>query len=165
MSEALGPAGKIGNLFINSKVTPLLVIAALAVGVVAVALTPREEEPQIVVPMVDLFVALPGTNPAEVENRVTVPLEKRMWEIPGVEYVYSASMPGLTMVTVRFYVGEDQEKSLVKVYDKLASGLDRMPPDASPPLIKVRTIDDVPVYGLTLWSRAYGAFELRRIAA
>ncbi len=167
MTPGLGPAGKVAHFFIDSKLTPLLIIASLLLGAFAVVLTPREEEPQIVVPMVDIFVGLPGAAPREVENRVTVPLEKRMWEIPGVEYVYSGSMPSVAMVTVRFKVGEDQERSLVKIYDKLASGLDRMPPGATPPLIKTRSIDDVPVLGLTLWSDRAGqdAFTLRRIAA
>jgi multidrug efflux pump subunit AcrB len=166
----LGPAGRLASFFIDSKLTPLLVVAALALGAMAVALTPREEEPQIVVPMVDLFIGLPGANPAEVETRVTIPLERRMWEIPGVEYVYSTSLEGMAVVTVRFYVGQDFERSLVKVYDKIASGLDRMPSGATPPLVKVRTIDDVPVLALTLWSPSvggrapYSSFELRRIA-
>ncbi len=162
--KGIGPAGRIGEASIGTTLVPLLVIAALALGVFAVGLTPREEEPQIVVPIVDLFVGLPGATPREVEDRVTIPLEKRMWEIPGVEYVYSTSMPGVAMVTVRFYVGEDHERSLVKVYDKLASGFDRMPPGATPPLVKVRSIDDVPVLGLTLWSDRYDHFDLRRIA-
>jgi multidrug efflux pump subunit AcrB len=165
MIAGLGPAGRIGRMFIDSKLTPLMVVAALIVGVFAVTLTPREEEPQIVVPMVDLFIGLPGASPEEVENRVTIPVEKRMWEIPGVEYVYSASMPGVSMVTVRFYVGEDMERSLVKLYDKIAGGMDRMPHGATPPLVKMRSIDDVPVLGLTLWSHAYDSFGLRRIAA
>jgi multidrug efflux pump subunit AcrB len=93
MTPSLGPAGKVAHFFIDSKLTPLLIIASLLVGAFAVLLTPREEEPQITVPMVDIFVGLPGAAPQAVENRVTIPLEKRMWEIPGVEYVYSASMP------------------------------------------------------------------------
>jgi multidrug efflux pump subunit AcrB len=165
MSSAMGPAGRIGQFFIDSKLTPLLVVAALALGVFAVALTPREEEPQIVVPMIDVYVALAGAAPEEVENRVTIPLEKRLWEIPGVEYVYSTSTSGLALVTVRFYVGEEIERSLVKLYDKLAGGMDRMPPGATPPLVKLRTIDDVPVLALTLWSRAYDSFDLRRVGA
>jgi multidrug efflux pump subunit AcrB len=165
MSSGIGPAGRIGQASIDSKLTPLLVIAALALGIFAVALTPREEEPQIVVPIVDIFVGLPGASPGDVENRVVIPLEKRMWEIPGVEYVYSTSRPDVGMVTVRFYVGEDQERSLVKVYDKLAAGMDRMPAGATPPLVRTRGIDDVPVLALTLWSRAYDHFALRRIAA
>ncbi len=183
----LGPAGRIGRFFINSKLTPLLVIAALGLGLIAVQLTPREEEPQIIVPIVDLFVGLPGASPTEVESRVTRPLEKRMWEIPGVEYVYSTSTPGVAMVTVRFLVGEDQEWSLVKVYDQLASGLDEMPAGATPPLVKPRSIDDVPVLALTLYlatrstdysatrstdaatdgttPNRYGTYQLRRLAA
>ncbi len=165
MKGGLGPAGKLGQFFINSKLTPLLIIASLILGVFAVTLTAREEEPQIVVPMVDIFVGLPGASPQEVENRVTIPLEKRMWEIPGVEYVYSASMPSMAMVTVRFVVGEDMERSLVKLYDKLAGSMDRAPAGATPPLVKLRSIDDVPVLGLTLWSAEYDHFALRSIAA
>jgi multidrug efflux pump subunit AcrB len=165
MSAGIGPAGKIARFFIDSKLTPLIVIGALILGAFAVSLTPREEEPQIVVPIVDIFVALGGASPEEVENRVTIPLEKRMWEIPGVEYVYSASMPGVSMVTVRFLVGAEMEPSLIKLYDKLAGGLDRMPEGASPPLVKLRSIDDVPVLALTLWSHSYDWFQLRRIGA
>jgi len=165
MNPGIGPAGKIARFFIESKLTPLIVMGALILGVFAVVLTPREEEPQIVVPMVDIFVALSGAAPEEVENSVTIPLEKRMWGIPGVEYVYSASMPGVSMVTVRFLVGADMERSLVKLYDKLAGGLDRMPAGASPPLVKLRSIDDVPVLALTLWSHSYDWFQLRRIGA
>ena len=160
-----GLAGRIAGLFIDSKLTPLLVIAALALGALAVSLTPREEEPQIVVPIADLFVGLPGASPSEVEHRVTLPLEKRMNEIPGVEYVYSVSRPGVSMITVRFFVGDDQERSLVKVYSKLASGLDAMPAGATPPLVKPRTIDDVPVLALTLWSERYDSLQLRGMAA
>jgi len=162
---ALGPAGRLGRFFINSKLTPLLVLAALGLGALAVKLTPREEEPQIVVPIVDIYVAMPGATPEEVENRITVPLEKRMWEIPGVEYVYSSSRDGMAIVTARFFVGDDQEESLVKVHEKLASGMGEKPPGALPPLFGLRTIDDVPILTLTLWSHHYGSYELRRIAA
>ena len=165
MTASIGPAGRIGRFFIESKLTPLLVIGALILGGIAISKTAREEEPQIVVPIFDLFVRLPGATPAEVETRITMPLEKRAREIPGVEYVYSASMPGTAMVTIRFSVGEDQERSLVKVYEKLVSGLDRMPQDATPPLVRTRTIDDVPVFGLTLSSNRYTSYEIRRIAA
>ena len=165
MNPGIGPAGKIARLFIESKLTPVIVLGSMILGVFAVMLTPREEEPQITVPMVDIFVALPGAEPKEVENRVTIPLERRMWEIPGVEYVYASSMPGVSMVSARFLVGADLERSLVKLYDKLAGGMDLMPPGASPPLVKLRSIDDVPVLALTLWSRQYDWFELRRVAA
>ena len=165
MSGGLGPAGRLGRFSIKSKLTPLTVLAALALGAMAVHLTPREEEPQIVVPIVDLFVPMPGSTPEEVENRVTVPLEKRMWEIPGVEYVYSTSRPNGALVTVRFLVGDDLQESLVKVYEKVASSMDQVPPGAGFPLIKLRTIDDVPVLSLTLWSDHYDAYGLRQIAA
>ncbi len=162
--DRLGIAGQIGAFFIHSKITPLLVIAALALGGLAVSLTPREEEPQIVVPMVDVFVGLPGASPSEVENRITIPLERRMWELPGVEYVYSASMPGMALVMVRFYVGDDPEDSLVKVHDKIMA-TNEFPPEATPHLVRARYIDDVPVLGLTLWSERYSSYQLRRLAA
>ncbi|UCF69337.1 MAG: efflux RND transporter permease subunit [Acidobacteriota bacterium] len=165
MVQASGPAGRLAHFFIDSKLTPLLVIAALAAGLFAVTLTPREEEPQILLPVFDLFVGLPGAAPDEVESRVTIPLEKRMWEIPGVEYVYSTSMSGAAMVTVRFLVGEDQESALVRVFEKITSGLDQIPEGATMPLVKLRTIDDVAVLGLTLWSDRYDGYTLRRIAA
>ncbi len=166
MSEPLqlGPAGRIGRFFADSKLTPLLVIMALVLGAAAVGLTPREEEPQIVVPVVDIFVGLPGASPAEVETRVTLQLEKRMWEIPGVEYVYSSSMPGAALITVRFHVGDDEEDSLVRVHQKLMSGADLVPRDSTPWLVKSRTIDDVPVLALTLSSRGRDSSDLRRIA-
>ncbi|MBD3867798.1 MAG: efflux RND transporter permease subunit [Acidobacteria bacterium] len=165
MTSSMGPAGRIAHFFIESKLTPLIVVAAMILGVFAVMNTPREEEPQIVVPMVDLFVGMPGASPEEVESRITIPLEKKMWEIPGVEYVYSASMPGLSMITVRFLVGEDQERSLVKLYDKIAGNMNQMPAGATLPLVKLRTIDDVPVLALTLWGQNYDSFQLRQIAA
>ena len=165
MTAELGPAGRLGALFLDSKLTPLLVVAALALGALAVSQTAREEEPQIVVPIVDVFVGLPGADPAEVEDRLTVPLEKRLWEIPGVEYVYSASMPERAMVTVRFRVGDDLEDSLVAVWEKIASGLHLAASGATMPLVQLRSIDDVPVLALTLWSPERDGFELRRIAA
>ena len=157
-------AGKLGQSFMESKVTPLLVIAAMFLGLISLLLTPREEEPQIVVPMVDVMVGLPGATPAEVETRLAKPLEKMFWEIPGVEYVYSISRPEGVLVVVRYKVGEDMERSLVKLYNKLYYNLDRMPRGATPPLVKSRSIDDVPVLALTLWSKEYDGYELRRMA-
>ncbi|MCC7416889.1 MAG: efflux RND transporter permease subunit [Acidobacteria bacterium] len=140
-------------------------IGALAMGAFAIAALPREEEPQIVVPMVDVFVALPGAAPAEVEQRVTRPVEKLLWEVPGVEYLYSTSSPGQSMVVVRFLVGEDEERALVRLNEKLQANADRIPPGASPPLVKRRSIDDVPTAAITLWGDRYPDDMLRRVAA
>ena len=129
----IGISGKIARAFIKSKLTPLLVIAALLLGVFAVIVTPREEEPQIVVPMIDVFVSYPGASPKEVEERVTIPMEKLLWEIKGVEYVYSIVKPGSNMTIVRFYVGEKMEDSLVKLYNKLMSNYDIIPPGVPSP--------------------------------
>jgi multidrug efflux pump subunit AcrB len=151
--------------FIDSKLTPLTILAALCLGVFAIIATPREEEPQIIVPMIDVFVEMPGTSVQEMEERVTIPMEKKLAEIPGVEYIYSTTSPGLTTAIVRFYVGEDEEDSIVKLYNKLYSNFDLIPPGASQPLVKPRSIDDVPILSLTLWSERYDHFTLRRIAA
>jgi multidrug efflux pump subunit AcrB len=131
----------------------------------ATVATPREEEPQIIVPMIDVFVQMPGASAKEVEERVTIPLEKKLMEIPGVEYVYSISSPGLGFAIVRFKVGEDEEKSIVKLYNKMYANFDLIPPGATTPLIKPRSIDDVPILALTLWSDRVDGYTLRRIAA
>ncbi len=161
----LGPAGRFAHAWIDSKLTPLVIVASLLLGAFAVWKLPREEEPQIVVPMVDVFVEMPGASPREVEERVTKPMEKLLWEIPGVEYIYSTSSPGMSTAIVRFLVGEDEEKAIVRLNQKLNANLDLIPPGASPPLVKPRSIDDVPILALTFWSKRYGDFELRRIAA
>ena len=161
----LGPAGRFAQAWIDSKLTPLVIAGSLLLGVFAVWKLPREEEPQIIVPMVDVFVQMPGASPREVEERVTKPMEKLLWEIPGVEYLYSTSSPGMSTVIVRFLVGQDEEKSIVRLNQKLAANLDLIPPGASQPLVKPRSIDDVPILALTFWSKRYGDFELRRVAA
>ncbi|HTT56488.1 MAG TPA: efflux RND transporter permease subunit, partial [Opitutaceae bacterium] len=160
-----GFAGRMAARFIDSKLTPILVAASLLLGVFAVLMLPREEEPQIKVPMIDVMVAMPGAEPAEVESRVTRPMEKLLWEIPGVEYLYSTAMPGADLTIVRFKVGEDLEKSLVKLNQKLQTNFDRIPLGVTPPLVKPRTIDDVPILALTFHSARYDHFMLRRIAA
>lgn len=161
----LGIAGRIAQAFIDSKLTPLVVITSILLGMAAVWLLPREEEPQIKVPMIDVMVAMPGSGAQEVEERATRPMEKLLWEIPGVEYVYSTSRPGESMVIVRFKVGEDVERSLVKLNQKLQSNFDRIPHGVSPPLIKPKSIDDVPILALTFHSERYSHLELRRVAA
>ncbi|OPY86374.1 MAG: Multidrug resistance protein MdtB [Syntrophaceae bacterium PtaU1.Bin231] len=166
MSSRIGISGRIARAFIRSKLTPLIVIASLLLGLFAVAATPREEEPQIVVPMVDVHVAYPGASAKEVEEIVTRPMEKLLWEIKGVEYIYSIVKPGFNLTIVRFYVGEDMEDSLIKLYNKLMSNYDRIPPGVSRPLVKAKSIDDVPILALTLWSEAprVSGYELRRVA-
>ena len=164
--KMVGISGRIAKAFIQSKLTPLIVAAALLMGVFAVMVTPREEEPQIVVPMIDVFVPYPGATPKEVEQRVTYPMEKLLWEIKGVEYVYSIVKPGYNLTIVRFYVGENMEASLVKLYNKLMSNYDIIPAGVSQPLVKPKSIDDVPILTLTLWSDKpqYSGYELRRVA-
>ena len=134
MTPTVGFSGRLAATFLHSKLTPLFILASLALGAFAVLALPREEEPQIIVPMVDVFVEVPGASPAEVEQRVTRPLEKLLWEIPGVEYLYSTSSPGLSMVIVRFEVGEDEERALVRLNQKLAANADRIPPGLEVPV-------------------------------
>jgi multidrug efflux pump subunit AcrB len=163
-NRALGLAGRIAHAFIVSKLTPLVIIGALLVGAFSIWQTPREEEPQIVVPMLDVFVQMPGASPAEVEQRVSVPMEKLLRELPGVEYLYSISHPGMALVIVRFKVGTKEEDAVVSTYNKLYSNFDRIPPGVSQPLIKVRSIDNVPILALTLWGKNYDSYKLRAMA-
>jgi len=163
--EVRGIAGRIAGVFIHSRLTPLIVVASLALGVGAVMLIPREEEPQIVVPMLDVTTAMPGASPAEVEQRVTIPIEKLLRELPGVEYVYSTSSEGSSLVIARFLVGVPQDEALVRVYSKLYSNFDRMPQGVSQPMIKARSIDDVPILALTVWGKNYDSYHLRLMAA
>jgi len=160
----MGIAGRIAAGFLNSKLTPLVTGASLLVGVLALLATPREEEPQISVPMIDVIAVLPGTSPEEAENLLARPIERKMWEIPGVDYVYSMAGEGMTLVTVRFQVGEDQEASTVKVHAKLMAAMDEAPPGASPAMVKPHTIDDVPILTLTLSGEGYGSSQLRQLA-
>src|SRR5690554_357628 len=159
-----GIAGRIAKLFIDSKLTVLLMIVFMVIGVYSSFLIPREEEPQIDVPMADIFVGYPGASPVEVESRVTKPLEKLASNIPGVEYVYSTSTKEGAMVIVQFYVGEDIERSFVKLYNEMNKSMDKMPPGVTMPLVKTRAIDDVPMLGLTLWSENYDDYQLKQIA-
>ena len=164
-SARLGLAGTLARAFIGSRLTPLLVTGSVLLGVLAIVILPREEEPQIKVPVFDLFVAMPGASAAEVEARVAAPLERLAWEVPGIEYVYSTSQPGRALVVARFRVGDDPERSLVKLQRKLEANADRIPSGASPPLIKARSIDDVPILALTFHSSRQDHFALRRVAA
>ncbi|MEI7695034.1 MAG: efflux RND transporter permease subunit [Chlorobium sp.] len=160
-----GIAGKLAKQFINSKITPLLMVASLLVGIMATFMTAREEEPQIVVPMVDLYIPYPGATPAEVEARVAKALERTLTEIPGVDYVYSTSMPDVALVTVRYKVGEDAERSMVKLWTAIMKNMDKMPQGVQFPLMKKVSIDDVPVLNLTFWSKTKDPYQLRQTAA
>ena len=160
----MGISGRIARAFLRSKLTPLVAVASLAAGVLGILATPREEEPQISVPMIDVIATLPGASPSEAENLLGRPIEQRMLEIPGVDHVYTVSGDGYAMVTVRFDVGEDQERSVTRVRAKLAAAVDQSPPGAQPPIVKPHSIDDVPVLALTLHSASYDANTLRQVA-
>ncbi|MBI1781255.1 MAG: efflux RND transporter permease subunit [Sphingobacteriales bacterium] len=158
-----GLSGNIAKAFISSKLTILLMIAFLLIGGYSTMLIPREEEPQIDVPIADVYVGFPGAEPKEVETKLTAPLEKIVSNVKGVEYVYSTSMQGQAMLIVQFYVGQDVERSMVKLYDELLKNMDKMPQGVTMPLIKTRAIDDVPVLGLTLWSDKHNDYELKQL--
>ena len=160
-----GAAGRLAAAFIGSKLTPLFIGASLALGALAIVALPREEEPQIIVPMVDVFVEMPGATAADVEQRVTRPLEQLLWEVPGVEYVYSTSSTAQSMVVVRFKVGQAEEAALVRLNQKLAANADRIPPGVIGPIVKPRSIDDVPIMAITVWSDRYGDDQMRALAA
>lgn len=164
-SGAHGLAGRLASFFLNSSLTPLLILVSLLLGLGATAILPREEEPQITVPMADVLVSMPGASAEEVEQRLTTPLEKLVRELPGVEYVYSTSRPGGTALIVRFLVGTPAEDALVRLYSKIYANLDRVPAGASGPLIKAHSIDDVPILALTFSSSQLGAYPLRAVAA
>ena len=158
-----GFIGAITQAFVDSKLVPIIILATLLLGIFSVLNTPSEEEPQIVVPMIDIFVQMPGASPREIESRVIAPMEKLLWEIPGVEYIYSTALDGHAQCVVRFYVGEETEKSLINTYTKLYQHLDWIPSGCSMPLLKPRSIDDVPIVSLTFWGPNYTSQMLRAI--
>ncbi|MFZ1528283.1 MAG: efflux RND transporter permease subunit [Ferruginibacter sp.] len=159
-----GISGRVADFFINSKLTILLMVALMVIGVYSSTLIPREEEPQINVPMADIMVGYPGANPKEVESRVVKPLEKIISNIKGVEHVHSMAMNGRAMIIVQFFVGQDIERSYVKLYDELMKNQDIFPKGVFQPMVKTRSIDDVPMLGLTLWSEKYDDYQLRQVA-
>lgn len=158
-----GFAGKLAETFVNSKLTPVTIMVSLLLGVAAVFLTPKEEEPQITVPMIDIVTPAPGFDAYEIEKYITKPIEKKMWGINGVEYIYSTSMPHGSMITVRFLVNEDVENSLIKIYHKLNEVKSELPKNAMPSEVKSYSIDDVPFLALTFSSNELSDFELRKI--
>jgi len=161
---SLGLAGWLAQSFIHSPLTPLLLVACFALGVMGVILTPRQEDPQISVPMVDVFVSYKGATATQVSKLAIDPLERVLGEIKGVDHVYSASMRDQGMVTIQFNVGENLEESLVKVYDKIASNQDLIPPGVDKPLVKPKGVDDVPTVTFTLWSNEVDDSVLRLVA-
>jgi multidrug efflux pump subunit AcrB len=166
--ERLGTAGSLARRFLTSEITPLLALVGLLMGLFAVIVTPREEEPQIDVTFANVFVAYPGASAAEVEQLVSTPMERILSEIEGVEHIYSVSSAGMSTLTVQFEVGEPRNEAIVRLYNAVYSNADWMPPGVgvAQPLIEPKGIDDVPIVTGTLWSEdpAIGAHELARIA-
>ncbi len=159
-----GLTSRIVEVFLKGNLSAMLVVLSLIAGAVALLVTPREEEPQIIVPIADIHISVPGASAEEVERQVTLRLEKLLYQIDGVEYVYSMSRPHEAIVTVRFYVGQDREDSLLKIYNKLHSNVDAIPPQVAGWVVKPIEIDDVPIVTATLWSDRYDDFALRRVA-
>ncbi len=157
-------ATRIVDHFLEGNLSVILILLSLLAGLVALTLTPREEEPQIVVPLADVYVHLPGASAAEVEKQVASRLEKLLWQVDGVEYVYSMSRPDLAVVTVRFFVGEDRIASLVKLHNKIATHTDIVPPGVSGWVIRPIEVDDVPILNLSLYSASASDHQLRRVA-
>ncbi len=163
--NSTGFAGKLAKTFIQSKLTWVLVIASLLLGALSVLLTPKEEEPQISVPMIDIQVGSPGLEAKEIEEKLTEPIEKAVWGLEGVEYVYSTSQANGALITVRFRVGESVEDSLVKIHHKILEIRSELPPHSTEPLIKSYSIDDVPFLTLTYTSETQSELDLRAAVA
>ena len=159
-----GFVSRVIEAFLQGNLSVLIILVMLGCGAAALALTPREEEPQIVVPLADVFVSMPGASAEEVEQQVSARLERLLYQVDGVEYVYSMSRPGQAIVTVRFYVGEHRENSLVKLHNKITMSVDQVPPGVTGWVVKPIEIDDVPFVNVTLWSRTADDFTLRRVA-
>ncbi len=160
----MGPAGRLAQLFTDSRLTPLIVIATLMLGVLAIALTPREEEPQISVPMVDVIIPFAGASPKEVEERIVTPAEKLLWGIPDVEYIYSTARPGGAIITLRFKVGTPVEPAVLRVHHKLREHMPEKPEGVGFPLVRSYTIDDVPFLALTFHGAGTDGYQLRKVA-
>ncbi|MGV8073868.1 MAG: efflux RND transporter permease subunit, partial [Syntrophobacteraceae bacterium] len=155
---------RIVTAFLQGNLSVLLILISLVAGIAALWITPREEDPQIVVPIADVMVNMPGASAREVERQVATRLEKLLYQIDGVEYVYSTSFPSQAVITVRFYVGEDRERSWVKLFNKIQSNIDQVPPGVTGWVVKPVEIDDVPIVNLTLYSNSYSDYSLRRMA-
>ena len=163
-NNRLNPAGLLASYFVTSKITGLFVLACLLFGLVGILYTPREENPQIVVPGADIIIELPGASPQEIEQLVIQPLENVVKQIAGIDHVYGAALDSVGIVSVQFKVGEDKEQSLVKLYDQVLGQRHVLPADATPPLIKSTDVDHVPIVTITLASEHYDDFALKRVA-
>ncbi|MCU0834249.1 MAG: efflux RND transporter permease subunit [Chromatiaceae bacterium] len=168
MAEQLGISGRIAARFQATEITPLLALVGLLLGLFAVLITPREEEPQINVTFADVFIPFPGASASEIEHLVAGPAEQVLSEIKGIEHVFSVSRPGMAIITVQFKVGEDRTDAIVRLFSKVLSNQDWLPPNlgVGTPIVKPKGIDDVPILSATLWSHdpAVGAFELGQVA-
>lgn len=164
----MGISGRIAAFFLRSQLTPLLGLVALLLGLFAVGVTPREEEPQINVTMANVIVPFPGASSADVEIKVAGPLEQKLSQIAGLDHVYSVSRPGMAVLTVQFKVGVERETALVRLHDTVQSNKDLFSPElgVGEPLVKPKGIDDVPVLSLTMWTKDEnrGSYDLERIA-
>ncbi len=164
----LGFSGQVAKRFLTTEITPLLALVGLLLGVFAILITPREEEPQINVTFANVFIAFPGASAVEVEQIVSTPAEQKFTEIEGVKHVYSISRPGLSILTIEFKVGEDRTAAIVRLYNQVFSNLDWLPRNLgiAQPLIKPKGIDDVPIVALTLWSEddSQGSYALQEVA-
>jgi len=164
----MGLAGRIAGAFLHSRLTPLAILTSLLLGLLALASLPREEEPQIRVPMVDVALSWPGTPVAQVERQLTTPVERRLWEIPGLEYLYSTSSDDRALLIARFKVGSDPDRALTRLRTRLDEAAAELPPGARVASVAPRSIDDVPVLALALWSPERDDLdqnELRKVAA
>jgi multidrug efflux pump subunit AcrB len=162
-AQPLNIAGRLAQIFLRSKITAMIMLAITLMGMMALAVTPREYNPQIVVPAANIIVAKPGASATEVENLIVKPLEAIMNSQAGVKHTFGYAVNDVGVVTVQFDVGQDQERSLVKLYNQLMQNMDRIPPGAMQPLVKPINVDDVPVMTLALASRSLGDDPLRRV--
>jgi multidrug efflux pump subunit AcrB len=160
----LGITARLVKVFLTSKLPTIFIVLSLLLGAAALTFTPREEDPQIKVPMIDVLIRFPGATPEEVENLVVINLEKKLWEMSGLDDLYSLAKPGLAIVTAKFKVGEDMERSLVKLYNKVWSNIDQVPSGVTGWVVKPMGIDDVPIVTLTLFSNKADDYQLRRVA-
>ncbi|MBQ0798213.1 MAG: efflux RND transporter permease subunit [Porticoccaceae bacterium] len=160
----LNLAGLLASYFVTSRITPVLVLGCLLLGVLAINLTPREENPQIVVPAANVIVSLPGASPGEIEQLIIRPLENTIKQISGVDHTFAVASDSLGMLTVQFDVGENTEQSLVKLYDQVIGQQKNFPPGASMPMVQSIDVDRVPVVTVTLASEQYDDYALKRIA-